>query len=365
METKSVRLSGRTYLSIFIVIMKISKSIISLGLTLLFLISAIAGYTLFVVNKKSAVKNEQIIYISSSDTYDSVFKKLKPELKYPNIFEYTADLKDYAKYIKPGRYKIGTALSTMELINKLRSGDQDALNLKFNNQDYLEDLAERISQQLDLTKEDLLNSMLDPDFLEKEGFTESTALNMYLPNSYQVYWTISSEDLIQKLLRAYRNYWTPQRQKLAEAQNLNPIEVSTLASIVQKESSYVPERATIAGLYLNRINRGIPLQADPTIIYSLKEKLGKDYQVKRVLTKDLSIASPYNTYLHPGLPKGPISMPDLSSIEAVLNPSKHRYIYMCANPEAPGRHNFARTLSEHNRNAKAYQRWLNKHGVKR
>ncbi len=345
--------------------MKPSKGVISLGLGLFIFLFANAGYILFVSNTKSAIENEQILFISNSDTYDSVYKKLKPELQYPIIFEYIAGFKNYAKYIKPGRYKIGTGLNTIDLINKLRSGDQDALNLKFNNQNYIEDLAERISQQLALTKEDLLKSMLDPELMEKEGFTKSTALNMYLPNSYQVYWTISSDELIQKLLKEYHRFWTPQRKKLAEAQNLKPIEVSTLASIVQKETSYVPERPTIAGLYLNRLKRGIPLQADPTIIYSLKEKFGKDYQVKRVLTKDLSIPSPYNTYLHKGLPEGPISMPDLSSIEAVLNPSKHPYIYMCANPEEPGRHSFARTLSEHNRNAKAYQKWLNKQGVKR
>ncbi len=345
--------------------MKVSKSSISLGLGLLISISASLGYTIFVLNKKSAVKNDQVIFISNSDNYDSIYKKLKPELEYPNIFGYLADLKDYPKYIKPGRYKIETTLSTIELINKLRSGDQDALSLKFNNQDYIEDLAERISQQLALTKEDLMSAMLDPELLEKEGFTESTALSMYLPNSYQVYWTISSKELIQKLLREYRKFWTPQKQKLAKAQNLSPIEVSTLASIVQKESSYVPERATIAGLYLNRLKRGIPLQADPTIIYSLKKNLGKDYEVKRVLTKDLSIPSPYNTYLFQGLPQGPISMPDLSSIEAVLNPAKHSYLYMCANPEQPGKHSFARTLREHNRNAQAYQRWLNKQGVRR
>jgi len=345
--------------------MKISKPLLIVGISFIFLIATTAGYTLFVMNNKPALEKEQVIFIRKSDTYDSIYKKLGPQLKYPKIFEFTASVKGFAKHIKPGRYKLEASLSTLGLINKIRSGDQDALSLKFNNQDYIEDLAERLSEQLALTKEDLLKSMLSSEFIEEQGFTRSTALNMYLPNSYQVYWTISPEQLIKKLSREYRKYWTPQRLQLAELQNLNPIEVSTLASIVQKESSYIPERATIAGLYLNRLKRGIPLQADPTVIYSLKNKFGRDYDVKRVLTKDLSIESPYNTYLYKGLPEGPISMPDLSAIEAVLNPLKHRYIYMCANPEEPGRHRFARTLSQHNRNAAAYQRWLNKQGVRR
>jgi UPF0755 protein len=164
------------------------------------------------------------------------------------------------------------------------------------------------------------------------------------------------------MLKEYQKFWTNSRKEKAKKIGLTPIQVSILASIVQKESSYVPERKTIAGLYLNRLKNKWPLQADPTIIFALKRKSGNDKTIKRVLLKDLEIDSPYNTYKNIGLPPGPISMPDISSIDAVLNASKHEYYYMCASVTDLGKHVFAKTLAQHNINARKYQNWVAKQG---
>jgi UPF0755 protein len=186
-----------------------------------------------------------------------------------------------------------------------------------------------------------------------------------MPNTYEVYWTTSPKNFRNKLLNNYNRFWNTNRIEKAKQLKLSKTEVSTLASIVQKETAKKEERPRVAGLYLNRLKKGWPLQADPTIIYILKEKNGHDFVVKRVLTKDLSIQSPYNTYLNSGLPPSLIAMPDISSIDAVLNAEKHNYYFMCANVENIGYHKFAKTLSQHNRNANQYRRWLNKLGVNR
>jgi len=188
---------------------------------------------------------------------------------------------------------------------------------------------------------------------------------MYIPNSYDFYWNTSAEQFRERMLKEYNNYWNEDRVERAMSKNLTPIQVATLAAIVQKETSQVKERPKVAGLYLNRLNDHWPLQADPTIIYALKQKYGQDTTFRRVLNKDLRIDSPYNTYQNIGLPPGPIGMPDISSIEAVLDPQNHSYYYMCASVTDIGRHEFARTLGEHNKNARKYQKWINEQGIKR
>jgi UPF0755 protein len=188
---------------------------------------------------------------------------------------------------------------------------------------------------------------------------------MYIPNSYDFYWNTSAESFRERMLKEYERFWTPERIAKAEKQNITPLQVTILASIVQKETSTVSERPMVAGLYLNRLKSFWPLQADPTIIFALKEKHGQDSIFKRVLNEDLTIDSPYNTYINFGLPPGPIGMPDISSIEAVLNPKTHDYYYMCASVTKLGEHEFAKTLSQHNVNARKYQNWINKQGINR
>ena len=253
-------------------------------------------------------------------------------------------------------------MSNNDLVNLLRSGNQTPVKVSFNNQDSLEKLAGRIAAQIEPDSIQLLNVFKDERFWVENNFSKATALSMFIPNSYELYWTTSASAFQNRMLKEYQNFWNKSRLEKATNLDLTPSEVITLASIVQKETSNVPERKTVAGLYLNRLKNKWPLQADPTIIFALKQKYGQEKEVKRVLLKDLEIKSPYNTYTNPGLPPGPIAMPDISSIEAVLNPAKHDYYFMCASVTDIGKHVFAKSLSQHNVNARKYQNWLSKQG---
>jgi UPF0755 protein len=256
-------------------------------------------------------------------------------------------------------------MSNNDIVNLLRSGNQTPIKVSFNNQDTLEKLAGRIAQQLEIDSISLLNSFLNKEFLSKNNLTEKSVLQIFIPNSYQFYWTTSAENFRNKIFKEYNRFWNKSRTKKAKALNLSKSEVITLASIVQKETAKKEERPIVAGLYLNRLKKGWPLQADPTIIYCIKQNKGQDYVVKRVLTADLKIKSPYNTYKNKGLPPTLIAMPDISAIDGVLNAQKHNYFYMCANVDKLGYHAFAKSLSQHNRNAVKYHRWMNKQRVHR
>jgi len=252
-----------------------------------------------------------------------------------------------------------------ELVNLLRSGKQTTVKLSFNNQDTLEKLSGRIAEQIEPDSIEILNVISDPSFLAKNNLNQENAISIYIPNTYEFYWNTSAEKFRDKMLREFHNFWTAEKKELAKKQGLTVQEAITLASIVQKETASTNERPKVAGLYLNRLNNNWPLQADPTIIFAIKEKQGQNIIIKRVLLKDLEIDSKYNTYKNIGLPPGPISMPDISSINAVLHPKKHDYFYMCADVDNLGKHAFAKTLAQHNRNAAKYQRWISKQGVNR
>ena len=208
--------------------------------------------------------------------------------------------------------------------------------------------------------------MKDPVFLKEQGFNEDTALTMYIPNSYEFYWGTSAEGVRSKMLKEYTSFWNKKRLAQAKKLNLTQQEVYTIASIVQKETAKVDERPRVAGVYLNRLKDGIKLDADPTVIYAVKKtKDDWDMVIKRVLYRDLETVSPYNTYKNAGVPPGPIFMPDVSAIDAVLNPEEHKYYYFVADVTNFGYHKFAKTLSQHNANSAAYRKWINSQGVHR
>ncbi len=309
---------------------------------------------------KAYVVKEGAIYIQTGADINEVTKAIRPYVKRIKPFKWLAKKKNYIRHIKPGKYILKKGMSNNDLVNLLRSGAQSPVKVSFNNQDSLEKLAGRIATQIEPDSLDLLTLFKDEDFLGEHGFTRATALAMYIPNSYEFYWNTSASRFRDKMWKEYQKFWTASRKKKAAKINLTPIEVSILASIVQKESSYVPERKTIAGLYLNRLQNKWPLQADPTIIFAVKKKSGTDTVIKRVLLEHLEIDSPYNTYSNTGLPPGLIGMPDISSIKAVLNPDKHEYYYMCASVTDIGKHVFAKTLAQHNVNARKYQQWVAK-----
>ena len=240
------------------------------------------------------------------------------------------------------------------------------VNVSFNNQETLERAVGRIAVQVEVDSISLLKAFTDKTFLTENGFTEDNVLSLFIPNTYEFFWDTSPRKIREKLAKEYRKFWTPERAAKAEALNLTPLQVSSLAAIVHKETVKIDERPRVAGVYLNRLKKGMKLEADPTVIYAIKKESGDfDQVIKRVLYKDLVIDSPFNTYMYGGVPPGPIAMPDISALEAVLNPEQHNYIYFCASVTNFGYHEFAVTGAQHEANRKKYVAWVEKMGIKR
>lgn len=341
-----------------------SKKLITIIFTIVFIGCAIVAINLYLkIFSESTVKRGDL-YIKSTDTFDDVTNKLTPFVKDVSSFIWVANQKKF-KTPKAGRYVIKENMSNNNLVNLLRSGNQTPVKVSFNNQNTLNSFAGRISKQLEIDSIAILQSFTEKRFLEKHNFNKKTVLQICLPNTYDFYWNVSANSFRNKLLKYYHQFWNDNRLVKAKKLNLSKNEVITLASIVQKETAKEEERPIVAGLYLNRLKKGWPLQADPTIIYAIKEVKGHDYIVKRVLKADLQINSTFNTYKNKGLPPSQIAMPDIDAIDAVLNAKNHDYFYMCADPDRIGYHKFAKSLAQHNRNAAKYQNWLNKHGIKR
>lgn len=339
------------------------KLILILGVIIVAVSLIIYSYYRKIYHKNVTVTTS--IYIPTDTDMDKLVSILEPHLKNVKSFKWVAEKKKYGQKIRAGKFRITEGMNNNDLVNHLRGGKQETITLTFNNQDDFFKLAGRVANQIEADSIALLRAMNDSVFHNKNGFNESTALAMYIPNSYDFYWNTDAVKFREKMYQEYQKFWNKDRMEQAQKQNLNPLQVATLASIVQKETAVVAERRTVAGLYLNRLKDFWPLQADPTIIFALKQKYGQDQEYKRVLNKDLSIDSPYNTYSNFGLPPGPIGMPDISSLDAVLNPEQHGYYYMCASVEQIGYHKFAKTLKQHNINAAEYQRWVSKQGINR
>ena len=343
---------------------KILLTVVLLGLV------GMAGFSYYVYQNiftpNTGFNNPQAhVFIPTGATFKMVQEELSPLLKDMNTFVTVAQRKGYSSNIKAGHFIIKKGSNNNEIINSIRSGNIP-VTIKFNNQERLEDLAGHLAKQIELDSASLLDTMLDVDFLKVSGFTQDTALGMYIANSYEVYWNTSPKAFCQKMLKEYNAFWNTSRVAKAKAISLSKDQVMALAAIVQKETAMIQERPTVAGLYLNRLKKGMLLQADPTVIFAKKKTENNFKQViKRVLFKDLKIASPYNTYRYSGVPPGPITMPDVSAIDGVLNYKKHGFYFMVADVENFGYHKFAKTLSAHNRNKKQYVNWINKQGVKR
>ena len=345
-------------------IKKIILIISLLGVVALGIFSYFIYDSIFSPNTNFTSATEEV-FVETDAEYRDVIQQLRPLVKDIESFDAIARKKGYANNLKPGRFILKKGMNNNEMINTLRSQNQPVA-LVFNNQERLEDLAGRIATQIEADSLSLIETMQDSTFLAENNFKPETALAMYIPNQYQLYWNTSAETFRNRMLKEYQRFWNEERKAKAKEIDLTPNEVYTLAAIVQKETAKVDERRRVAGVYMNRYNRGIKLDADPTVIYAVKKKNNDfDTVIKRVLYKDLETDSPYNTYKYAGLPPGPIAMPDISAIDAVLNYEDHDYYYFVANPEKPGYHKFAKTLRQHNNNRQAYVRWINKMGINR
>lgn len=306
----------------------------------------------------TAFENEKAtLFIPSEASFSDVLKDITPLLKDVETFAVVANKKKYSSNIKPGKYEIRKGMSNNDIINSLRVNNIP-VRVSFNNQESLESLSGRISTQIEADSVSLLNSFKEINFLSENKFTNATALGMYIANSYEFFWNTSAEEFRGRMLKEYDRFWTESRVAKAKKMGMTKNQVISLAAIVQKETVKIDERPRVAGVYMNRINKGMLLQADPTVVYAVKKATG--VQLKRVLFEHLKINSKYNTYLHAGIPPGPITMPDVSAIDAVLNYEKHQYYYFVANIKKMGYHQFAKTLTQHNKNAAAYHRWVSK-----
>ena len=342
--------------------MKYLKVIIPvLILSLVFIIDY---YNKFYKPNTSFEDESIFLYVMEGDSLafrDSISKYIKSE----KTFYKAAEKLDYLENQKTGRYKILKDIGNNDIVNSLKFNNTP-VNVIFNNQERIENLAGRVSKQIYEDSASLVKAFKDKNFLSINSFNNDNVLSMFIPNSYEVYWNVKPEDFRDKMLTEYNKFWNQQRTKKAEQLGLSKLEVISLASIVQKESIKVDERPTIAGVYINRLKKRMRLQADPTVIYSIKDYYKNfDTIIRRVLYRDLRLKSRYNTYRINGLPPGPIAMPDISAIDAVLDYEKHNYIFFVADPYNRGYHLFARNLSEHNRNKRVYTRWLNSRGIYR
>ena len=305
------------------------------------------------------------VFIKEGDNFNKVRAVLTPFLKSVSDFSKAADKKGYSTRVKSGKFILRKGSNNNEIINTLR-GKSLTVRVTFNNQERIENLAGRVAQQIEPDSIELLKAFLDPNFLKANGFSIDNALGMYLPDSYDFFWNTTAENFRDKMWKYYQNFWLDERKEKLVDLGMTSLEVISLAAIVQKETQKADERPLVAGVYLNRLKRKMKLQADPTVIYAMKLKLKNfDTVIKRVLYQDLKIKSRFNTYQCKGLPPGPITMPDISSIRAVLNAEQHRYLYFVANPNKQGYHLFAKNWKEHNKNKKIYTDWLNRNRVYR
>lgn len=307
------------------------------------------------------LESPQYIYIDETKDFENVVEQLnKMNLPSEKILRIISDRLRYPHAVKSGRYEVVDGMTMIDVVRMLRSGNQKAVNLTFNNIRTEENLAGRISNQLMLDSVELLNALSDRLVAEKYGFDENTFVSMFIPNTYQVFWDTGVDNLLNRMKREYNSYWSDDRKAKADRLGLTPIQVSILASIVEEEATYADEYPIVAGLYLNRLERGMKLEADPTVKYAIG-----DFALRRILFRHLEVESPYNTYRVEGLPPGPIRVPSVAAIDATLSPQSHKYLFMCAKDDLSGRHNFAVTHAEHARNAARYQRALNERGIYR
>lgn len=316
----------------------------------------------------SAGTTTQYLYIDQDDNIDSVFAKLAPIASTHGMQGLCtlANHSSYAENIKSGRYEISAGMGAFKVFRRLKSGMQAPVRLVIPSVRTVEDIAGEVSSKLMMSKQELLDCLTNNDICTEYGYTLETIICMFIPNTYDVYWNISTVKFMKRMQKETINFWNKERTEKAERLNLTPVQVMTLASIVDEETANNSEKPMVAGMYYNRLNvrdaeypDGMPLQADPTVKFALKQ-----FALKRIYRNMLQTDSPYNTYVHVGLPPGPIRIPSVAGIDAVLNLVHHDYLYMCAKEDFSGTHNFARTYQEHRDNAAKYSKALNMRGIK-
>ena len=300
------------------------------------------------------------IYVDRDDNLDSVYNKVKANGKPKNFtgFKWMAHYKKYASNIHTGCYIIHPSENIYHVFSRLYRGYQEPINLTIGSVRTLNRLAGSVGRQLMIDSTEIVTLINDTNFQRKLGYNIETLPAFFIPNTYEVYWNMTAQDFMERMQKEYQRFWNQSRIRKAQALNMTPVEIATLASIVEEETNNTAEKPDVAGLYINRLHRGMPLQADPTIKFALQ-----NFALRRITNADLNVNSPYNTYLNTGLPPGPIRIASPTGLDAVLNYTKHDYIYMCAKDDFSGTHNFASNYNDHLKNARKYWNALNKRKI--
>ena len=321
-------------------------------------------FIIFYFPNAKVADTSQSIFVPNGTSFATLKKILEPHLKSTITFSLAAKAKRFDTP-RIGHFVLKPSMGNQQIINALRSGNTP-IQVVFNNQQTIAHLAGRVAEQLELDSLSLTKEIESPYFMDSVNLNREELLSLFLPNSYEMYWNISAAEFCQRMQRENDLFWNENRESKRKRLNMSRAEVITLAAIVNEESRKVDEGPRVAGVYLNRLRRGMKLQADPTVVYAMKRQ-ANDFEMvlRRVLYKDLEIKSPYNTYKYRGLPPGPITMPDISSVDAVLNAESHNYLFFVVDPKNPGYHLFASTYNEHLANRKVYVRWLNENRIMR
>lgn len=315
---------------------------------------------LFRPNVRQA-EEPHILYLPTGSDFTDLTEGLASAgvLHDPGRFEQAARLMQLPERVLPGKYRLTSGWNNLELVRHLRSGSQEPVRVVINNLRLREDLAGRLAARLEPDSLAFLDALYRVrDYVPEIPLGEDSSLCLFIPNTYEMWWTTSPAGLLERMWRENQRFWHTGRLDKAAALGLTPVQVYILASIVEKETLVAAEKPRVAGVYLNRLRVGMPLQADPTVVFALRA-----FDKERILYEDLEVDSPYNTYRYPGLPPGPICMPEISSIDAVLDAESHDFLYFCARADNSGAHAFASTLSAHQENARRFQRWLNQRGI--
>lgn len=329
------------------------------GIILVVVATGITGI-ITVMNHPFRIEKNTYLYIDADDNTDSICHKLTTQLQASSLkgFKLLTTVGGLDP-IHPGAYRFSQSDNCLTVYRCLKSGAQTPVNLTLPSVRTVGKLLKTVSHQLMTDSSNLARLLMDSTYCAQIGYSTETLPCLFIPNTYEVYWTMTPEAFVKRMQKEHDRFWNEERKAKAQSIGLTPEEVATLASIVEEETANNAEKPMVAGLYINRLHADMPLQADPTVKFALQ-----DFGLRRILHTHLETDSPYNTYKHTGLPPGPIRIPSIQGIESVLNYTRHNYLYMCAKEDFSGTHNFAATFSQHLANARKYQQELNRRKIK-
>lgn len=307
----------------------------------------------------NAVREEASLYVGRGADYRGLTDSLLPKIRHHRAFDFYARRLGLQASFKPGHYLLERGMSVVEVVRMLKLGLQTSVRVSINNVRIPAQLAAKLARQIDADSMTLVRALTSEEVARSVDFDSTTLFSMFIPNTYELYWTVTPEELVTRMRREYDRFWTPERDAQRARSGLTRLEVMTLASIVYEETRQTDEMPRVAGVYINRLSKGIPLQADPTVKYAMQ-----DFGLRRILHKHLRYDSPYNTYVNKGLPPAPIAMPSIAAIDAVLGFEAHDYLFFCARDTFDGHHDFAKTYADHLVNARRYSAALDARGIK-